>query len=178
MKRRYVRIEEAASLTPAQIAAVADIYASDGECSDPLAAASFYRAAAERGNAYAQRRLADAYASGIGVEKNGEWALYWYMRAAEQENPYAQYQVALRVADADGALLWLHLSAKQGFPCAMKELADRLLSIDPKRSSRWLRRYYRTKNKCTPKQIDGRSARRPRKSCMPQVRNGEVVIRI
>ena len=181
MKRQYRKIEEVIDLlSPAQIAAVADIY-ENGEGSLPEEdwekSTRYYKMAAEMGNAYAQSTLANAYTIGRDVERSDELALFWYKQSAEQGNPYAQYEVAMRLSDEDGALLWLHLSAKQGFTSAMKELSDRLHEVDPKKSKKWLRRYYRKKN--TIETINGKKyMKQIRKMKMPEVINGEVVIEI
>ena len=183
MKRQYRKVEEVLDrLTPVQIAAVADIYElGEGllSISNHETAMGYYKMAAEVGDQYAQSTLANAYAIGCGVEQNDELALYWFWLSAEQGNPYAQYEVGRRLLDCDGALLWLHASAKQGFPVAMKELSDRLRVTDPKRSKKWLKRYYRSKDKLRDAFLLGKKHLRSRKKqMMPKVVDGEVVIMI
>ena len=183
MKKQYRKIEEVIdSLSPVQIAAVADVYENgDGALpnEDWKKSMQYYKRAAETGDAYAQCRLANAYATGLEVEKSAELALFWYTRSAEQGNPFAQYEVAMRVPDEEGALLWLFASAEQGFATAMKELSDRLRITDPRMAQKWLRRYYRKRNKCKIKNINGKNyMRQIRNTKMPKVINGEVVIKI
>ena len=183
MKKQYRKIEEVIdSLSPIQIAAVADIYENgDGALpnEDWKKSMQYYKRAAETGDAYAQCRLANAYVMGHDIEKSAELALFWYTRSAEQGNPFAQYEVAMRVSDEEGALLWLFASAEQGFATAMKELSDRLRITDPRMAQKWLRRYYRKRNKCKIKSINGKNhMRQIRKTKMPKVINGEVVIKI
>ena len=179
--KKYVNAEENITLlTPAQIAAVADIY-ENGEGSLPEEdwekSTRYYKMAAEMGDAYAQSTLANAYTIGRDVEKSEELAFFWYKQSAEQGNPHAQYEVAMRLSDEDGALLWLHASAKQGFTTAMKELSDRLRETDPRKSKKWLRRYYRKKN--TIETINGKKyVKMIRKMKRPMVIDGEVVIEI
>lgn len=183
MKRQYRKIEEVIDLlSPAQIAAVADIY-ENGEGSlseeDWEKSTRYYKMAAEMGDAYAQSTLANAYTIGRDVERSEELALFWYKQSAEQGNPYAQYEVAMRVSDEDGALLWLHSSAKQGFPTAMKELSDRLRIIDPRMSQKWLQRYYRNKDKHDIWRWHGKKYMREcKRERQPEIIDGEVVIRI
>ena len=83
----------------------------------------------------------------------------------------------MRISEEEGALLWLHASARQGFTMAMKELSDRLREVDPKKSKKWLRRYYRKKD--TIETLHGKKYMKSiRKMRMPEVIDGEVVIRI
>ena len=183
MKKQYRKIEEVIdSLSPVQIAAVADVYENgDGALpnEDWEKSMQYYKMAAEMGDAYAQCRLANAYVMGHDIEKSAELALFWYTRSAEQGNPFAQYEVAMRVPDEEGALLWLFASAEQGFTTAMKALSDRLRITDPRISQKWLRRYYRKRNKCKIKNFNGKNyMRQIRKMKMPKVINGEVVIKI
>lgn len=183
MKRQYRKIEEVIDLlSSAQIAAVADIYENsegllpeeDGEKST-----QYYKMAAEAGNAYAQTILANAYSLGRDIEQSDELALAWYRKAAEQGYPYAQYELGKRMHDEEGGLLWLHLSAKQGFWLAMKELSDRLRLSDPKASERWLKRYYRNKDKHDAWRWHGKKyIREIKRERQPEIIDGEVVIRI
>ena len=165
-------------LHPAQIARLADLYEEgEGIERNELRASNLYWWSAMLGDPYAQSILANAYTIGRDIKKSEEQALYWYRKSAEQGNPYAQYEVGKRISEEEGALLWLHLSANQGFTSAMKELSDRLREVDPKKSKKWLRRYYRKKN--TIKTIKGKKyMKQIRKMKMPQVIDGEVVIRI
>jgi TPR repeat protein len=116
---------------------------------------------------------ADIYASGIMIKSNPFMARTCYLMAAEMGVPYAQYQVAMRLAEEEGALLWLHSSAKHGFPVAMKELSDRLRDIDPRASRKWLRKYYKCRNRIGKGQWMGRGFKN---EAMPEVIDGSVVI--
>ena len=51
---------------------------------DYVAAAQWYRKAAEQGNAPAQSNLGIMYENGRGVEKDPAQAVEWYRKAAEQ----------------------------------------------------------------------------------------------
>ena len=119
--------------------------------------------------------VADIYESGDGVAPDAVLADLYYRIAAERGVPYAQYKTAMRLSDDDGALLWLHMSAKQGFSIAMKELSDRLVRSDPKMSKKWLRRYYRSRCKIRIKQWFGKEYRGEQ---LPEIIDGEVVILI
>ena len=180
--KKYMKLDDMETihfkLNPAQIARLADIY-EDGEGVErnELRASNLYWWSAMLGDPYAQSTLANAYSIGRDIKKSEEQALYWYKKSAEQGNPYAQYEVGMRISDEEGALLWLHASAKQGFTMAMKELSDRLREVNPRRSRKWLRRYYRKKN--TIRTINGKKYMKSiRNMPMPEVIDGEVVIEI
>ena len=175
MRKEYKKIEDVLDkLTPEQIAAVADIYESGKglqKC-DPDAALSYYTLAATKGDPYAQIILANSC-------NDTDKKLFWYMQSAEQDNPYAQYEIGKRLSNEAGALLWLHNSANQGFPPAMKALSDRLLYEDPKKSKKWLRKYYRSKKSCTVRKWLGKKyVKLLKKQAKPKIKNGEVVIKI
>ena len=53
------------------------------------------RAAAERGDARAQRELGFCYERGLGVARNASRAAEWYQKAAEQGHADAQYRLGL-----------------------------------------------------------------------------------
>ena len=118
---------------------------------------------------------ADIYENGYGVPPDLPLALSYYRMAAEHGVPYAQYRTAMLTSEGDGALLWLHMSAKQGFSIAMKELSDRLVRSDPKASKKWLRRYYRSRYNMKIKQWFGKGYQ---EESLPEVIGGEVVILI
>ena len=61
------------------------MYAQGKGCTkDAQKAASYYLAAAEKGNKYAQHNIAFCYWDGVGVEKNRETAIMWMRRSAAQ----------------------------------------------------------------------------------------------
>ena len=179
--KKYIDVNEVMDkLSAAQVTAIGDIF--DGGIGverDKKKALEYFLKGAMLGDAYAQAMIADAYAIGDIMQKSVADALMWYQRSAEQNNPYAQYQLGKRLADDDGGLLWLHLSADQGFPLAMKELSDRLCTLDPRMSQKWLKRYYRNKNKSNAEIWLGKKyLRERRRQRMPEVLEGEVMIRI
>lgn len=59
-----------------------------------LMAAKCYYKAAEHGCAFAQRKLAECYEMGIGVEQNDREAIYWYREAAVQGDGVALCNLA------------------------------------------------------------------------------------
>lgn len=118
---------------------------------------------------------ADIYENGMLVKRNPFMAWTCYLMAAERGVPYAQYQIAMRITEEEGALLLLHSSAKQGFPIAMKELSDRLRDIDPRASRKWLRRYYKSRDNIGEKQWLGKGYNN---EAMPEVIDGMVVIKL
>lgn len=118
---------------------------------------------------------ADIYASGIMIKRNPFMAQTCYLMAAEMGVPYAQYQVAMSLSEDEGALLWLHSSAKQGFAVAMKELSDRLRDVDPRASQKWLKKYYKRRVRSVKRHWFGKNYKN---ESMPEVIDGEVVIRI
>ena len=119
--------------------------------------------------------VADIYENGIGVPIDTAAATRYYKMAADGGSPYAQYRTAMRISDGDGALLWLHASAEQGFSASMKELSDRLREIDPRASQRWLRRYYKIRDKREGRRALGRCQC---DEAVPEVIDGEVMIKI
>jgi TPR repeat protein len=91
------------------------------------------RAKAEKGEAQAQSKLADAYFHGhLGLAKNDVEALKWCRKAAEQNNPDAQYSLSLCYANGQGvttdeaaAVKWLRRAADQDFAPAQGDLGIR-----------------------------------------------------
>ena len=82
-----------------------------------------YMQAAEQGDRIAQKKLADCYMDGKGVAKNGELALKWCKKAAEQNLSSAQYTLGtyyyygnmidvVNRVDKDMALYWFELADK------------------------------------------------------------------
>lgn len=67
----------------------------------PLAVTEF-RASADEGNSNSQFNLALMYEQGIGVTKNEEEALRWYLKAALQGNSNAQYNLAVLYENGRG----------------------------------------------------------------------------
>lgn len=57
----------------------------DVDC-DMASVVEWWRKAADLGDAYANDRLGDCYANGIGVRKDARQAATWYAKYAEQEH--------------------------------------------------------------------------------------------
>ncbi|MGQ0735235.1 MAG: tetratricopeptide repeat protein, partial [Acidobacteriota bacterium] len=64
-----------------------------GVAENPVAAAGWFRRAAERGHVLAQHNLGNAYASGRGVEKDDEAAVEWWLKAARQGDTIPQLRL-------------------------------------------------------------------------------------
>ncbi len=86
--------------------------------------------AAEQGDADAQNNLAKMYYKGVGVQKNLQNALDWFLKAAEQGLAEAQYNFASMHANGQGtpkdlgkAHSWFLKSAEQGYTVAQYSLA-------------------------------------------------------
>ena len=89
----------------------------------------WYRAAADQGDADAQRDLGYCYYIGEGVEEDKEEAAKCYREAAEQGDAEAQYQLGLCFLHGNGvtrypgvARTWLQKAAKQGHAQAKEHL--------------------------------------------------------
>ncbi|MBE6401423.1 MAG: SEL1-like repeat protein [Verrucomicrobia bacterium] len=94
-------------------------------------AATWYRAAAERGNAEAQFSLAQAYYTGLGVDKNAVEYSAWLRKAAENGHAEAQGYLAydyfignIVEQNYEKAAEWWAKSAEQGEPRAQHSLAQ------------------------------------------------------
>lgn len=91
----------------------------EGVPDDPKQTFSWYRKAAEQGDAEAQNVLAMMYSAGQGVEQNRDEARKWWGISAEGGNPYAQYREGERLKWASGgegdiavrAYVWFDLAA-------------------------------------------------------------------
>ena len=86
--------------------------------------------AAEQGHAEAQYSLGVAYSKGIGVAKDYEQAVYWFLKAAEQGFASAQYNLGFVHAEGRGvakdykqAVYWYLKAAEQGDADAQHNLA-------------------------------------------------------
>jgi TPR repeat protein len=96
---------------------------------DHAKATELLRPLAERGNPRAQFWIGHFYSEGKGgLPKSGSEAFKWFQRAADQNEPFAQYYLAgmyLEVRrDAISAYMWLSLSAAQGNERAAKGLGE------------------------------------------------------
>ncbi|MGN0884524.1 MAG: caspase family protein [Candidatus Spyradosoma sp.] len=94
-----------------------------------------WRAAANRGEAWAQYNLGLCYKFGNGVEKDLREAVRWFRRAAEQGDAQAQFNLGACYANGEGveedlfeAWHWFSLAADQGYSNAKEALASELFS--------------------------------------------------
>jgi uncharacterized protein len=88
---------------------------------DYAAAASWYRKAAEHGDAFAQDRLGFQYANGLGIEQDYAAAASWFRKAADQGQPDAQANLGFQYANGLGvpqdyvaAHMWFNLASASG----------------------------------------------------------------
>ena len=87
--------------------------------------------AATQGNAEAQLHLAKGLDDGVGVSKDSEEARKWYAKAARQEQPAAQLELARQSAGQGNcpvAVHWYEEAAGHGQEQAMYELGRLYLS--------------------------------------------------
>jgi uncharacterized protein len=88
-------------------------------------------AEAKKGGRIAQYNLGYKYANGEGVEKNILLAVDWYLKAAEQDLPEAQFNLAaiywhglIGNVDRSRAMHWIRKAAEQGMPRAQYSLGN------------------------------------------------------
>ena len=93
-------------------------------------ALTWFRLAAEGGDADAQHDLALMYRDGRGIPVDLEEAMRWHARAADSGHAGSRYALALAyrdghggVSDPERALHWLKEAAAAKHPVAMRELA-------------------------------------------------------
>jgi TPR repeat protein len=82
---------------------------------------TWYRKAADQGNALAAVDIGDLYRDGHGVPQDYAQALNWYRNAAEQGNPDGQFNLASLLehgqgtaVDVNQAVSWYRRAAEQG----------------------------------------------------------------
>jgi len=85
-----------------------------GEQGEIDLAAQFLYYAAVQGLSEAQHLYAIHLEYGVGIEQDIEGAKKWYKKAAEQGNPYAQYEMARISGDVHQEVEWLQKSVNQG----------------------------------------------------------------
>jgi TPR repeat protein len=85
---------------------------------DYAAAMSWYRKAADQGNAPAQFNLGFMYFNGLGVPQDDAAAASWYRKAADQGDTAAQFSLGVMYLQGEGvpqdyvsARLWFNLAA-------------------------------------------------------------------
>jgi TPR repeat protein len=95
---------------------------------DYAAAASWYRKAAEQGDAFAQERLGYQYANGLGVTQDYAAAASWYRKAAGQGQTNAQASLGFQYANGLGvpkdyvtAHMWFSLASASGNRDAVRD---------------------------------------------------------
>ena len=92
----------------------------------PKEAFSWFKKAAELGNAQAQVELAELFDAGEGVSQDTEQAVSWYERAAQQGHEEAQLALALHyledLEDIATAIEYFQQAAEQGNPIALYRL--------------------------------------------------------
>ena len=101
----------------------------EGVLQNDVAAARWFRAAAEQGDAEAQFNLGFHYREGRGVPQDDARAIRWYRRAAEQGEADAQNNLGGMYARGNGvqpngaeAVRWWTLAAEQRHPVAQYNL--------------------------------------------------------
>src|SRR5262249_13708031 len=110
---------------------------------DPAQAAEWNRKAANQGQAEAQAHLAMALDEGAGVQKNSVEAREWYVKAAGNDNPAAQLELARKLAqkpECNGDAHWYEEAAAHGQTAAMFELGKLYLKsqcADKSRAFLW-----------------------------------------
>jgi uncharacterized protein len=90
-----------------------------------LKAMKLYRSAADKGDAVAQRHVADMFFSGV-MEDHSQ-AVKWYRKAADQGDAYAQASLGLlyrwKRNDAEAAK-WYRMAAEQGVAAVYDQLGE------------------------------------------------------
>jgi TPR repeat protein len=105
--------------------------------SNVLRGMELLHAAAERGHAPAQFKLGYYFHTGPlsyeNLKQEPEKAYFWYGKAAEQNHPEAQYELAMlynpetgfrRYVDQEKYLYWLNKAAGQGHKAAIRALKN------------------------------------------------------
>lgn len=92
-----------------------------GVSEDSVAAARWYRQAAEQGDPAAQNNLGVMYRMGRGVDKDLKEAIRWYQKASRQAYPNAYFNLGTAYYNGDGvptdydlAYAWFALAAQMG----------------------------------------------------------------
>lgn len=99
---------------------------------------SFFRMAAEQGNAEAQFELGQMHAQGLGITQRFEAAADWYLLAAKQGHAKAQFHLGFLYSHGQGvrqdyakAYQWYCISDRFGYVLAKKNLAFMGKKLDP-----------------------------------------------
>ena len=126
----------------------------------PIAAATYFEKAAQRGYHPAQYQLALMYDRGEGVPQNKQKALFWAIQSAKQADPESLFTVAVWLErgysgkeDFPMALSFYELSAMAGNPKAMASLISiyqggaQDLSPDVQKAAYWRQKLNELKGK-------------------------------
>lgn len=112
---------ESGSASAQVLLAIAYLNGDAGLVRDGKLAALWFEKAALQGNGYAEGRLADLYAEGIGVTRNVKVAADWRERAARRGNVEAQFKLGEMYLEGNGvaqnqerARDWLQKAAEDG----------------------------------------------------------------
>jgi TonB family protein len=104
-------------------------YLGKGVTKDDAAAVSWFRKAADQGNATAQYNLGIMYRDGTGVAKDDAAAVSWYRKAADQGDANSQYNLGVMyesgtvvARDLAAAVSWFRKAAEQGDSEAQSDL--------------------------------------------------------
>jgi len=115
------RAAENGSASAQVLLAIAYLNGDAGLAKDGILAAQWFERAALQGNGYAEARLADLYADGIGVTKSMKIAADWRERAARRGNVDAQFKLGEMYLEGIGvsqdrqrARDWLQAAAEDG----------------------------------------------------------------
>ena len=108
----------------------------EGVPQDDGEAVTWYRKAAEQGNADAQTNLGFMYATGRGVPQDYSEAVALYRKAAEYGDAQAQFNLAVSYNDGHGvpqdfveAHMWVNLSAARFTDAKRRETAVELRDL-------------------------------------------------
>jgi TPR repeat protein len=100
-----------------------------GEAQDFAQAMTWYRKAADQGNATAQFGIGRLYDNGHGVKQDYAQAMTWYRKAADQGNATAQYNIGVLYDNGHGvkqdyaqAMTWYRKAADQGYADAQNNI--------------------------------------------------------
>ena len=115
------RAAERGSPAAQVLLALAHLNGDSGLARDPAAAARWFEAAALAGNGYAEEKLGDLYAQGLGIARNARLAADWREKAAKRGNVSAQLKLGKMYLNGEGipqdpvqARYWIERAAIEG----------------------------------------------------------------
>ncbi|MFN5654887.1 MAG: tetratricopeptide repeat protein [Verrucomicrobiota bacterium] len=133
---------EAAGGDPEKLLALANCYLIGyGTERDPAEAARLHKLGAEKGDAFCQSRFGRDLLYGVGVKKDVAAGIIWLRKAADQNQPDAEYALHMLYeddeeikADLPEARKWLLRAAEHGHHGARADLAEEIINAkDQKR---------------------------------------------